>query len=155
MCTVFHLLSLVGFLGGSALGVLGGAKLFGVSGGIAGCLLGGAFGFALGQIPSLLVLRLIARDLTAKTTAELRAYLENPNCPTPNLVLLELRSRGEDIRQELPVVLDMLSANDVGRRGWAALTSAYLELVPQLGDYRLEDPVDECRKKAGRLRSMV
>jgi hypothetical protein len=154
MLTLFDILPLCGACIGLALGATGGAGLLGTPGGVIGAVVGCAVGFVAGRLPFLLRLRRLSRDLAAKSTAELRADLRNPNCPTPNLVLLELRRRGEDIRAELPVVLDLLASEDFGRRGtgWAALTSAFPELAVSLSDYRLDDPVEECRRKTGRLR---
>jgi hypothetical protein len=70
-------------------------------------------------------------------------------------VLLELLSRGEDICAELPAVLDLLASEDFSRRGvgWAALTSVFPELAVSLSDYRLDDPVEVCRRKTDRLRA--
>jgi hypothetical protein len=155
MFTFFHVILLACLVGGVALGMAGGAQLFGVTGGIVGALAGGLAGLVIGRIPVILVLRSLAREFCAKTSSELRAHLRDPDCLAPNVVLLELQSRGEDIRQDLPVVLDWLISQDVGRRekGWAALTSAFPELVSQIPDYRIDDSVDECRRKTDKLRT--
>jgi hypothetical protein len=157
MFTLFHVFVLAGAVFGLTTGLSVGAKFFGVAGGIIGALAGGYLGVVIGRIPERLVLRSLIRHLKAKSTAELRAQLHSPNCLTPNVVLLELQSRGEDIRQELPVVLDMLASEDVGRRGhgWAALTSAFPELVDRIRDYRIGDSVDECRRKTEILKQVA
>jgi hypothetical protein len=157
MLTLFHVFMLGGLVFGFAFGLSAEAKLFGVAGGVIGGLLGGYLGLRVGRIPELLVLRSLKRDLSSKTVPELRAYLHSPACLTPNCVLLELRSRGEDSRQELPVVADLLSSEDVGRRGhgWAALTSAFPELVGQIRDYRIGDSAEECRRKTEILRRVA
>ena len=138
-----------------ALGVAGGARLLGTPGGVMGGVLGCVVGFVAGRLPFILGLRRLSRDLAANTTAELRADVRSPDCPTPNVVLLELLSRGEDIRSELPAVLHLLTSEDFGRRGagWAALTSAFPELAASLSDYRLDDTVEACRRKTDRLRA--
>jgi hypothetical protein len=157
MFTLFHVFVLAGALFGFSIGLSIGAKLFGVVGGIIGALAGGYLGVVVGRIPEALVLRPLVRHLKAKSTPELRAQLHSPKCLTPNVVLLELQSRGEDIRQELPVVLDLLVSEDTGRRGhgWAALTSAFPELVEQIRDYRIGDSIDECRRKTQILRKVA
>ena len=157
MFTLFHLLVLAGIGFGLALGASVGSKLFGIVGGIIGAALGVYLGFVVGRIPEMLVLRLVVRDFRPKSSEELRAHLHSPNCLTPNLVLLELRSRGENIRRELPVVVDLLTSEDVGRRGhgWAALTSAFPELVEKIHGYSVGDTVDECRRKTELLRQMA
>src|SRR5687768_11937425 len=108
MFTLFHLLELVGFGVGLVLGMVGGAGLFGIAGGLGGAVVGGLLGFIIGRIPLVLGLFWLARDLTSQSTAELRSDLHSSKCLTLNLVLLELRRRGEDIRCELPVVMDLL-----------------------------------------------
>src|SRR5262245_9696484 len=125
MITLFNVLALVGMGLGFGIGMSVGAKHFGVGGGVIGAILGGCSGLIIGRIPGILVLRSIARDLMSMSSDELRAYLHGPRCPTPNFVLLELKSRGEDIRRELTVVVELLRSEDVDRRGrgWAALTS--------------------------------
>jgi hypothetical protein len=157
MFTLFHVFVLVGGVFGFAFGLSIGAKLFGIVGGIVGALAGGCLGVIVGRIPESLLLRSLARHLKAKSTVELRAQLHGSKCLTPNVVLLELQSRGEDIRQELPVVLDLLVSEDTGRRGqgWAALSSAFPELVERIRDYRIGDSVDECRRKTEILRNVA
>jgi hypothetical protein len=154
MFTFFDLLKLVGVIVGISFGVAGGTRVFGVVGGVTGALVGGYLGFVLGRIPENKVMRAVVRQLRRKSVAELRAYLHSPKCPTPNFVLLELRHRGEDTLQELPVVLDLLVSEDEGRRGfgWAALASAFPELAEKLRDYRIGDSIDECKRKVEILR---
>jgi hypothetical protein len=154
MLTLFDILPLLGAVAGLVLGVAGGASLAGLPGGVAGVLIGCPAGFVAGRLPLLLVLRALSRDLARKTAAELRADLRSHACLTPNVVLLELLRRGEDIRPELPVVLDMLVSEDFGRRGqgWAALLSAFPELAAQVPDYHISDTVPECRRKTDQLR---
>jgi hypothetical protein len=154
MFTVFHVLVIAGLVVGGAVGADVGWKLLGTAGGIVGAVVGAIAGLYLGNVPYFLVRLSIARALAAKTTAELKADLHSPDCLIPNFVLLELRRRGQDIRRELPLILDLLVSENVGRRshGWAALTSAFPELAEQIGDYRLGDSVDECRRKTEILR---
>jgi hypothetical protein len=149
MFTLFDFWKLVGVIFGFAFGLAGGTRFFGVVGGITGALIGGYLGFVVGRVPEHLVLRSLIRHLRHKSVTELRACLHSPTCLTPNCVLLELQHRGEDIRQELPRVLDLLVSEDVDRRGfgWAALASAFPELVGQVRDYRVGDSVAECRRK--------
>lgn len=157
MFTLFHALVLVGFLLGGILGARAGAVFFGSFGGVCGGIIGALAGVVVGRVPGWLVLRSLARELGSKGTAELRASLHTPGCLHPNCILLELRRRGEDIRCELPVVLNLLVSEDCARRGqgWAALSSAFPELVQQVSDYRIGDSVDECRRKTETLRGAV
>jgi hypothetical protein len=140
---------------GLVAGMAGGTKLYGVAGGIAGTLIGGCAGFVVGGVPKLLVLRWLSGRLTLVSTDELRAFLRCVDCPIPNVVLLELKRRGEDIHREFGVILDMLSSEEVSRRGrgWAALNSAFPELARHVGEYYPGDSAAECRSKTGKLRS--
>jgi hypothetical protein len=157
MFTLFHVIRLVGMAFGMALGLSWGVRLLGPVGGVLGAIAGGLLGLLVGRLPELLALCLIARDLRGKSENELRESLHRADCPTPNCVLLELRRRGVDIEAELPVVLEMLVAEDMGRRshGWAALTSAFPEQARQIAGYRISDPVEECRRKIEPLRRIA
>jgi hypothetical protein len=149
--TLFHALVLVGLLAGAILGTYVGPSLFGMHGKVLGALVGVAVGFAVGQLPKSLVLELLVRRLELMRSDELRTYLRDPDCLTPNCVLLELQRRGEDIAEELPVILEMLVSKDIVRRfyGWAALKSAFPEVARKFRDYHARDPIHECRTKAG------
>jgi hypothetical protein len=155
--TIFHLFALAAFAVGGVLGARLGFGLWGIPGGIGGALAGAGAGLIAGRIPFRLVLYWLARGLKSKSSAELRDDLHRPDCEMPNLVLLELARRGEDIHCELPVVLDLLVSENSSRRclGFAALTSAFPELAGQIRDYRLYESVDECRQKTEILRRLV
>jgi len=154
MLTLFDVLPLFGACVGLVLGLIGGGRLLDTPGAISGALVGCVMGFIAGRIPFILTLWVLSRELATKTAPELRADLRSPDCLAPNVVLLELLSRGEDIRCELPVVLDLLASEDFGRRGagWAALVSAFPELAAAIPDYRIDDPVETCRSKTQCLR---
>jgi hypothetical protein len=149
MFTLFHALLLAGFLFGAFSGARVGSMLFGTVGAVCGAMVGALVGVVAGRIPWLLAMRSLARDLGRKTTTQLRASLHSSGCLTPNAVLLELQRRGEDIRCELPIVLDLLVSDDIvlRSRGWAALTSAFPQLAERVRDYRIGDSLDECRRK--------
>lgn len=157
MITLFDILPLLGAGVGLIVGVVGGDRLLGMPGVISGALFGGALGFIAGHIPFVVALRMLSRELAAQPVTELRTSLRSADCPAPNVILLELQRRGEDIRSELPVVLEMLVSEDSGRRGagWAALVSAFPELAALIPDYRIFDPDETCRSKIERLRAQV
>jgi hypothetical protein len=152
--TIFHFLIFFGVGIGFLLGLAVGTKLYGIAGGITGALIGGYAGFVVGGLPEFLVIHSFACCLARKTSAELRTFLRSPGCQIPNLILLELQRRGEDVWPELEAVVELLVAEEVGRRGcgWAALASAFPDLAAQLNDYCLGDSVAECRRKTSRLR---
>jgi hypothetical protein len=157
MVTIFHVLPVFGLVFGLVFGTYVGVVLLGAPGAIGGAIGGGALGFVGGRLAFPLAVWSVARTLARKTVAELRADLRDPACPTPNCVLLELQYRGKDIRQELPVVLEMLVSEDLNRRsgGWAALVSAFPELSGAISDYSAFDSVEECRRKTNRLRTLT
>lgn len=154
MFTFYDLLVSAGLLFGATFGAVSGAALFGAVGGVIGGIIGAVVGVLAGRIPLVQGLRSVQRDLSAKSVEELRSYLRSPDCFTPNCVLLELDRRGEDIQCELPSVVDLLNSEDAAKRrlGWAALTSAFPELVESAHDYRIGDSFDECRRKTEMLR---
>jgi hypothetical protein len=155
MLTLFHVLPLLGAFAGLAIGIGEGGRLFGMVGAVGGAIIGCYFGFVAGRLPFALGLWAVRRQLAAKSVVELRADLRDPNCFIANVVLLELHRRGEDIRPELSVVLDMLVSEDFGRRGqgWAALSSAFPDMAVSITDYRINDSVVECRRKTEFLRA--
>lgn len=151
--SIFDLLTWAGF----ALGLLLGGQFafqFGTLPGIFGGLIGGLAGFVLGRIPLMLALCVAQKSLQSQTVEELRAMLRDPSCLAPNLALLELSSRGEDVQPELPIVLDMLVDASIDRRsrGWHALESVFPELAEQIADYRINDEEEDCKRKVQRLR---
>ncbi len=157
MLTVFHLLQLVSACVGIAFCVAIGIDWFGVIGGVVGAIAGGFLGSGVGHLPVFLILRSLARDLGRKSSGELRESLHQLNCKIPNLLLLELKRRGEDINSELPIVLDLLESEETGprSRGWTALASAFPELAQQIRDYRIGGSVEECRGKTEILRVLA
>lgn len=153
MITVFHILPGMGLVFGALGGFALGSRLGTIPEIICGALGGGA-GLVAGRIPFILVLKSMKRDFRSKTTEQLRAMLRDPGFLAPNVLLLELGSRGEDLEREMPVVLDMLTAPDRQRRirGWHAFESAFPKRAKILNDYRIDDTPDECWKKIQRLR---
>jgi hypothetical protein len=156
MFTIFHVLPLAGFGFGLFAGMALAAEIPGVRGNPAIFLtiLGGCAGFVIGRLPFLIGLRAIQRRFAGMTADELRGWLRESGCAYPNLVLLELQSRGEDIERELPLAVDMLTSENRGRRplGWAALTSAFPQVAEKVRNYRLEDSVEECQRKLAAIR---
>jgi len=152
MITVFHILPGMGLVIGGLGGVALGSSLGTTSGIILGVLGGGA-GWVCGRLPFVVVLKSIKRDFRGLTTDRLRSLLRDPGFLAPNVVLLELGSRGEDIESEMPVVLEMLIAPSRERRmrGWHALESAFPARARMVSDYRIDDTPDQCRTKIRQL----
>ena len=156
MFTLFDLFELLGPLAGATIGAIAGLR-FGVQLAVIGAVLGFVVGRIVGRLPTIMMLKSLHRSLSKMSPEHLRADLRAPRCLIPNIILLELSSRGENIMQDLPVVLDLLESPDTSRRGfgWAAITSAYPELVQKIPGYRLCDTVYECKNKTKALRELA
>ncbi len=146
MLTLFDLLKLFGLVLGAAIGGSFGWNSLGIIGGVVGAIAGSICGGLIGQLPLAILLKLVAKKHTRLSSAQLRQQLRDDQCPIPNILLLELRRRGEDISIELPFVHSLLSSPDMHRRitGWAALTSAYPQLTAAVPDYNPTNDTDEC-----------
>jgi hypothetical protein len=137
MFTVFDLMTLVTPIAGAWLGFEVGSRV-GLAGGAAGAIAGLVLGWIVGRVPFILSVRSVQRSFADLTADDLRLLLRRRDCTIVNLILLELAARGEDIRKELSVVLDLLESDDSSKRGfgWAAMTSAYPDLAARMKGYR-------------------
>ncbi len=156
MFTLFDIFELLGPLAGAAIGALIGIR-FGTPSAVIGAVVGIVAGRLFGKLPTFLMLKSLHRSLSQKSTEQLRAELRTERCLIPNVIILELSSRGENIMQYLPVVLDLLESEDSSRRGfgWAAITSAFPDLAHRISGYRLDDTIDECKRKLQILRDLT
>jgi hypothetical protein len=149
MFTLFDLIRLLAMVGGAAALSAIGWKTFGIIGCVVGVPLGFVMGGMIGQVPLIVALKWMSRRFDSMTDEELVAELHNPECLTPNVLLLELNRRGSDIQRELPFVQSLLTSDEMHRRtsGWAALTSAYPELVGRIPGYNPTATAAECQTK--------
>jgi hypothetical protein len=146
------ILTLTGLLGGGAWGAS-----YGILWGVAGALGGGVLGFGVGQLPGYLEIRRMRRELAHLSPKEIRSRLHDPGCWTPNYLLMELRARGEDIADELPLVLRLMESEVAHHRtkGFAALLSAYPEIARAAEGYDPTHAVGDCGRKVAELRRSV
>ena len=103
MFTLFHVFSLVGLL----LGLIGGYHLghhFGLFIGLGGALVGGWLGFHAGNLPFLVSTWFIHYQFRVKPTSQLWNDLHTGDCLMPNMVLRELKRRGEPMAEGSSVV---------------------------------------------------
>ena len=154
---MFHLLRLIGLACGFAVGLGFGSRHLGVPGAIGGGLAGAVLGLMAGTVPFLITAAAFKRKLVANTVEDLHSSLHDPNEPAPNLVALELLSRGEKATSVLPPILNLLMSESSSQRGrgWAALTSAFPELAGRIPDYRIHESVQECRRKVHPLAESI
>ena len=152
MLTVFHVVQLVALLAGGFVGAKLGHDLFGAGGGVGGALLGGFVGWMAGRLPFLITFNWACRSFRRQSTDALRVDLASKYY-IAHLILAELMRRGEDIRQDLAVVVDHLSSDDCDRRrfGIACLRLGYPDLAQRLHDYEASESTETCRSKVARL----
>jgi len=159
MITFYDLLAIIGSVVGALLG-MGVARAYGFSS-VLGVVAGAVVGGGLGGIPKRLTLRRARRRLARFSVEELRRQLYTPafsaNRWPPNYLLMELRSRGEDLSKHIELVLSMLEADQPWQRafGYGALLSAYPHLAKDLKGYRPSASVENCRERVGELRRRV
>lgn len=153
MFTLFHLIELQGTALGIFLGAMAGGRRFGILGGLAGALVGGIIGRVCGRLPFRITGWVLFRDLRRKSPEALWAMLRDNECVMPNLVLLELRRRGEDRGEGLRLILGMLVSEDRPRRflGWTALRSVFPDQAAHLDDYNPDASADLRRAVVARL----
>ncbi len=111
---------------------------------------GGYVGLKLGWVPYHLCSLWIHRQLAKMSVLELRRRIKEPTYEwPPGMLLAELRSRGEDIQQHLPLVLRKLMADDSEdrRTWWLALLDGYPELGQRVEWISSQDPGAVCRRK--------
>ncbi|MEM1071158.1 MAG: hypothetical protein AAGI63_19790 [Planctomycetota bacterium] len=149
MFTLFDLIRLLVTVGSAV--VLGstGWSMFGLVGCIVGVPCGLMLGAAIGQLPLIIGLKWLSRRFDRMTDQQLVDELHDPACLIPNLLLLELRRRGCNIDRELPLVQSLLASDEISRRtaGWAALNSAFPELVGRIPGYNPTSTTAVCQAK--------
>ncbi len=91
-----------------------------------------------------------AVNLSGQTTAELRSWLRGPEWALYGQALVELKQRGEDIKQEVMPVLRLLASGSYPQRldGWLILTKLYPDLAARAADYNPRETIESCRQKA-------
>jgi hypothetical protein len=92
-------------------------------------------------------------SLRGKSTDELRAILHSPDWLFYRNALIELDRRGEDIRQEVMPILDLLISDTRQQRiaGWYTLRELYPELASRVPDYKPEESSDVCKEQMQKL----
>lgn len=146
MFTLFDVIQLMSPIVGAIVGgSVGGEQ--GIAFGILGAVVGGFIGLRLGAIPTKLMIRSARKDFDRLSIDELEAMLVDAGW-TPNLILMELKARGESVDKHLPFVLSLLQHDDLHCRtkGYAALLSAFPAIAKSLKGYNPTYSVESCRK---------
>lgn len=150
MFTLFDLIRLMSPLIGAIIGGSVGGE-FGIAYGILGALLGGFIGLRLGALPTKLMIRSARNDFAPLSIPDLEDKLVDTGW-TPNLILMELKARGENVDKHLPFVLSLLKHNDLHCRtkGYAALLSAFPDIAKRLKGYNPTNSAEACRQALDR-----
>ncbi len=146
MFTLFDLIQLMSPLVGAIIGgAVGGER--GIAYGVLGALLGGFIGLKIGSLPTRLMIRSARNDFAPLSIPELEDKLVD-TCWTPNLILMELKARGQDVDKHLPFVLSLLkhSHTHCRTKGYAALLSAFPDIAKSLKGYNPTDSEETCRR---------
>jgi hypothetical protein len=154
MFTIFDFFGLVLSAAGLVVGAVRGFEQGGVLGAIAGAALGVVAGIIASRLILIVPLALVSRNLKRRSSADLQAELRGKASLAPNVLLMELRRRGEVSEEDLAAIFDLLldQALDQRSRGLAALKSAYPELAAKIPEYRFEPLDDASRAAVTRLR---
>ncbi|MGA2069963.1 MAG: hypothetical protein ABSG97_01325 [Sedimentisphaerales bacterium] len=128
--TIFHVLWFVAVVADTALGLWIGFRYFSTTGVIAGGIIGLAIGHIVGCLPDWISTRLFFRHIMRCSKEELRAMVAADDWKFGHtMALLRLGALGEEVRQEIPRIVDMLESDSQLIRiyGWDALRIVFTE----------------------------
>jgi hypothetical protein len=88
-------------------------------------------------------------SMVGKSLDELRAYLRSPEWMFYRKALQELVRRGEDIKADVPPILELVISESKSKRtaGWMILKEFYPDLASRVTDYKPLEPPEVCREK--------
>jgi hypothetical protein len=154
MFTMFHVFELVLPIAGIVYGAWLGFARGGWLTALVGAVVGGVTGFIAARLILIVPLALLSRKLRQRSTADLQSELRSKASLAPNVLLMELRRRGEAGEGDLAAIFDLLVDESMEQRsrGLAALRSAYPELAARIPEYRFEPLDDAGRAAVSRLR---
>jgi hypothetical protein len=111
-------------------------------------------GFRLGSLPLILVLRSEKKKFQKENTQDLIEGLTGKYAYYPNIVLAELRNRGEDISVFLPFLCDLMVSPEIHTRirGWVALRSALPEYAALIPSYHPSLDQSKCEEIIQKLK---
>jgi hypothetical protein len=92
-------------------------------------------------------------SMKSKSTEQLRAILRGPEWTFYRNVLIELRRRGEDIKEEVVPILNLLISESRFHRegGWMILKEVYPDLAARVPDYNPKETNDVCKEKMQKI----
>jgi|SRR3954470_21598346 hypothetical protein len=92
-------------------------------------------------------------SMRSKSTDQLRAILHGPDWTFYRNALIELRRRGEDIKEEVVPILHLLISESRFHRegGWMMLKEIYPDLAARLPDYNPKETDNVCKEKMQKI----
>ncbi|RPI28383.1 MAG: hypothetical protein EHM61_05370 [Acidobacteria bacterium] len=156
--TIFHVLWVAALGAGAVIGIKAGGAYFGTGGAFAGGLLGLASGHLVGCLPVWMADKLFFRHIMQSSKEELRAMgaADNWNF-SHTMALLRLAALGEEVRQEIPRIVNMLESDSqlIRSYGWDALRMVFGQESRVIEDYSPGGSTEECRRKAAILKQAL
>ena len=143
---------------GTVTGVVCGGQAFGVLGSIVGGVIGLVVGHVVGKLPDVLSTKWLLRKLWRSSNDELWRIVNLRFWNfAQTFALLTLAGRNQDIRTQLPRVIDMLEADDQLTRvyGWDALRLVFDNEANAMGEYDPRASTGACRLKVADLRQRM
>lgn len=146
MLTIFDLLRLTGIVAGIVVGGGLGLQTLGIIGLVVGVVVGAFVGGYVGSIPLYVALAINQRKFASMSSHELRERLVDYEDP---FTLLELKSRGVKLDDDLSFISYLLTSNDPEKRqlGWEGINVCHPQQLETIPGYDPTAPVDECREK--------
>jgi hypothetical protein len=155
LCVLLYFVAVVtGAMTGGGLGL----NLFGIGGAIAGGIVGAALGHVVGVVPDWLSTRLMFRHIRRSSDEKLWQIV---NLGFWNfyqtLALLQLAARGQNVRGQLPRIVQMLESDDQLERvyGWDALRLVFPAETEMAGDYNPRAAAEDCRNRIATLKASL
>jgi hypothetical protein len=152
--TIFHVIWLVALPCAAVFG-WGLGRNYGALGALASAAFFGLLAHIVWLWTVDLLHRYFMRQIVASTNEELREAIAEPDWKFfHTMSLLALASRNEEVRCELPRILDMLESDTLltRRYGWDALRIVFDEETKKIGDYDPRAPIEDCREHVAALR---
>lgn len=156
MITIFDIIQLTFPVFGMIIGFkLGGPFGFWTS--IVLSIIGLIIGFVLGKMPFALTILFLKKGFKNRASVDLRQEFAKDDCLIPNILLLELSSRGENLSDELEALLERLNANNIDKRSraWIALKSAFPDTANMIPDYHFSDSPEVRKRKIDKLKILL
>lgn len=158
---VVRVLRLGCVIAGATVGVIVGCEVgqawFGTVGAIVTSIIGLAVGWRIGGWPDRLVHRSLFRELERSSNEELREKVSADHWNFANtLAMMYLAARGEEVRGELPRIVEMLESDCELTRmyGWDAFRLVFIQEIEMVADYDPRGETEHRRSEIAKLKGV-